>query len=67
MLALHIYSDGMSTGTLPDCLYGCIMRNVNKNDCAKSLRVVLLYGEFVTMFPNFLGFILLVCYRGDIN
>ena len=21
----------------------------------------------LTMFPNFLGFILLVCYRGDIN
>ena len=36
----------MSTGTLPHCLYGRVMRNVNKNDCAKSLRVVLLYGEF---------------------
>ena len=28
------------------CLYGRVMRNVNKNDCAKSLRVVILYGEF---------------------
>ena len=27
-------------------LYGRVMRNVNKNDCSKSLRVVLLYGEF---------------------
>ncbi len=31
---------------LPHCLYGRIMRNVNKNNRAKSLRVVLLYGEF---------------------
>ena len=31
---------------LPQCLYGRVMRNPNKNDCAKSLRVVLLYGEF---------------------
>ena len=36
----------MSTGNLPHCLYGRVMENVNKNDCAKSLRVVLLYGEF---------------------
>ena len=36
----------MSTGTLPHCLYGRVLRNMNENDCAKSLRVVLLYGEF---------------------
>ena len=36
----------MSTGTLPHCWYGRVLRNVNKNDCAKSLGVVLLYGEF---------------------
>ena len=46
MFASHIYSDDMSTGTLPHCVYGRVMRNLNKNDCAKSLRVVLLYGEF---------------------
>ena len=36
----------MSTGTLPHCLYGRVMRTANKNDCAKIVRVVLLYGEF---------------------
>ena len=36
----------MGTGTLPHCLYYRVMRNVNENDCAKSLRVVQLYGEF---------------------
>ena len=28
------------------------MRNVNKNDCTKNLRVVLLYGEFYNV-PEF--------------
>ena len=40
------------------------MRNVNKNDWAKSLRVVLLYGEFDNV-PKLSR--LLVCYSGDIN
>ena len=57
----------MSTGTLPHCLYGRVMRNVNKNDCSKSLREWSYSMMNLTMFPNFLGFILLVCYRGDIN
>ena len=52
----------MSTGTLPHCLYGRVMRNVNKNHSESFYSMANL-----TMFPNFLGFILLVCYRGDIN
>ena len=54
----------VSTVTLPHSLYGRVMRNVNKNDCVKSLRVGLLYGEFDNV-PELSR--LLVSYRGDIN
>ena len=41
------------------------MKNVNKNDSAKASEWSYSMAN-LKMFPNFLGFILLVCYRGDI-